>query len=232
MVYVGKKLVLFDIDGTLILRESGHDELFDQAIEQVIGKTIDIHDFNLDGCTDFSISKIILRSLGFSEEKVSELAPKIIEGETELFLKAVKNDPIKPALGAKELLQKLTQKNCRLGLVTGNPKKVAFGKIESAGFGSFFSFGGFGGTVMERQGLVQAALDKVKEKFGEEYFGKDIVVFGDTAKDIESAKPYNAKVIAVLTGVFSRKDLEPSKPDYIFNNLTDTKKVLEAIFSD
>lgn len=227
-----KKLVLFDIDGTLISRGSGHDEIFDLAIEQVAGKPIDIHDFNVDGCTDFSISKIILRSLGFSEEKISELAPKIIERETELFLEAVKNDPIKPAYGAKKLLQVLTQKNCRIGLVTGNPKKVAFGKVESAGIAEFFSFGGFGGTVMERQELIQMALDEVKEKFGEEYLGKDIVVFGDTAKDIESVKPFNAKVIAVLTGVFSKEDLEPSNPDYIFNDLTNTEKILKAIFSD
>lgn len=230
----GKRLVLFDVDGTLVKGEksTGHAKQFNQAFEEVCGKIVNIRDFDHRGKTDKAIIAMILQHFGFSEEEMAKATPVIIRRETELFVKEAAKERIFALQGVKELLECLKKENCRVGVVTGNPREIAFAKLRRVGIADFFTMGGFGATVMTRPELIEMALAEAKKKFREEYSGKQIVVVGDTRRDVESAKPFGAKSIGVATGRETEEELRQQQPDFIFKDLSDTEKVTGAIFSD
>ncbi len=227
-----KKLVLFDVDGTLMQGGVGHVKQQSQAFRNVCGKEVNVRDFNVQGKTDKAIITEVLQSLGYNEEEIEEKLPKIMKEQIRLFLEQVKGEERKACPGVKKLLQRLSKMRCRLGLVTGNPKEIAFAKLRKAGIDKFFSFGGFGESVLQRHELIENAAKEAKEKFGESYSEREIIVLGDGIRDIQGAKQAGAKAIAVLTGVESADLLKTANPDYLFKDLTETKKVLEAIFND
>lgn len=227
-----KKLVLFDVDGTLMEGGIGHVKQLNQAFRNVCGKQVDIKNFNFVGKTDKTIITGVLQSFGDGEEEINEKLPKLVKEETRLFLVDVKKEERKACPGVKKLLQRLSKMNCRLGLVTGNPMEIAFAKLRKAGIDKFFSFGGFGENAMQRHELIENAVKEAKEKFKESYSGREIVVLGDGIRDIQGAKQAGAKAIGVLTGVESADLLKTANPDYLFKDLTETENVLEAIFSD
>lgn len=227
-----KKLVLFDVDGTLTEGGIGHAEEGNEAVKNVCGKEVDVGGFNIQGKTEKAIFTEILQSLGYGEKEIKQLVPKILKEEIRVFLEQADKEERNACPGIKELLQRLQGMDCRLGLVTGNQSEIAFAKLKQAGVEKFFSFGGFGDKVLERYQIVEMALKEAKRKFKETYTGKQIIIIGDSKRDIGSGKPFGAKTIAVLTGVESAEEIKPSNPDYLFKDLTETEKVLEAIFSD
>jgi phosphoglycolate phosphatase-like HAD superfamily hydrolase len=227
-----KKLVLFDVDGTLTEGGMGHFKQIEMALKNISGRDFNLMDFNFQGTTDRVIAINVLQSFGFSEKEIQRKLPKYFEEEIRLVLKNLEDAQVKSLPGVKELLQKLGKMNCRLGLVTGNPREIAFAKLRKAGIADFFQLGGFGDDIVQRQKLVEAALTEAKLKFNESYSGKQLVIVGDTRHDIDSGKPFGAKTIAVVTGGVPEKEVKESNPDYLFKDLTETEKVLEAIFSD
>ncbi len=229
---MSKKLVLFDIDGTLTVGGIGHAKQENQAIKDVCGKEVDVREFNIQGKTEKAIFTEVLQSLGYNEKQIKELVPEILKEEIRIFLEQADKEVRNACPGVKKLLQQLQGMDCRLGLVTGNQSEIAFAKLRQGGIADFFSLGGFGDKVLERYRLVEIALMEAKKKFNEGYKGKQIVIIGDSKRDIDSGKPFGAKTIAVLTGVESAEEIKPTKPDYVFKDLTDTEKVLEAIFND
>jgi phosphoglycolate phosphatase-like HAD superfamily hydrolase len=226
------KLVLFDVDGTLMQGGLGHVKQLSNAFKKACGREINLNDFNIQGKTDRAIATEILQHLGFGKKEIAQFAPKIIELETRFFVEDVKKEVRAALPGVKELLQQLSKADCRLGLVTGNPKGIAFAKLGKAGIAGFFSVGGFGESVMQRHELIEAAVAETRQKFNERYSGRDVVVFGDTKRDVEGAKHVGAKSIAVLTGGGSKQELAEVHPDYLFKDLTNIEDVLRAIFSD
>ena len=227
-----KKLVLFDVDGTLMQGGIGHVKQQNEAFRNVCGKEVNVRDFNVQGKTDKAIITEVLQSLGYSEKEIVEKLPKVMREQIRIFLEQVKGEERKACPGVKKLLQRLSKMRCRLGLVTGNPREIAFAKLKKAGINKFFSFGGFGENAMQRHELIEMAAREAKEKFNESYSGRKIVVLGDGIRDIQGAKQAGAKAIGVLTGVESADLLKTTNPDYLFKDLSDTEKVLEAIFSD
>ncbi len=227
-----KKLVLFDVDGTLTEGGTGHSKQLEMALEKVSGRSVNLKDSSIQGKTDILIAIDVFRSLGFSEKEIEQMLPLYSKEAVRLFLQVMKRDGPKLLPGVKELLQRLAKMNCRLGLATGNIREIAFGKLRKAGLAEFFQLGGFGERVVQRHELVELALREAKEKFGETYAGKQIVIVGDTRHDIDSGKPFGCKTIAVATGGIPAEEIKKSNPDCLFKDLTNTAKVVEAIFSD
>ncbi len=78
-------------------------------------------------------------------------------------------------------------------------------------------------------GLFKLTIEKAEKKFGLEFRGRDIVMIGDSVRDVECGKKFSAMTIAVATGLHSYRELEMSKPDYIFNSLKDYSKIVEIV---
>ena len=131
--------------------------------------------------------------------------------------------------GVRELLKELAERNVLIGLVTGNLEPIARGKMELLGLSQYFKVGGFGSDDIKRVNLVRLAIKRAEESFN---FQPDnnVFLFGDAPQDIKAAKEAGVKAIRVTTGVYSKEDLLRCDPDYILEDLTDTKRILNIIF--
>lgn len=220
------KLVLFDIDKTLISGAKTHREAFIAGLKEIYGIDTDINIINTYGLTDKSVALEVLKMNGLNDKQIM---PKIDDLMTFIgkFYRKTNDSTIYALEGAKELLDALNGK-VLLGLVTGNTEPTAYGKLKYVGFDKYFKFGGFGNEAFERAELLKIAVKKAEKKFNFE-FDDNVFHFGDTLRDVEIGKEKGITSIGVATGIYSKKELKKAGADYVFDNLKDTKKILEII---
>ena len=145
------KLVLFDIDGTLISDGGSSREAFSIALEEIYGYRGDVRRFDFSGRTDPQIAHMVLSDAGLSERQIDAEMPRLWERYIEeMERRAVTRSRELP--GVRALLEAL-QSNARvvLGLLTGNIERGARLKLAGPGFNEFFSFGAFGSDSPRRE---------------------------------------------------------------------------------
>jgi phosphoglycolate phosphatase-like HAD superfamily hydrolase len=235
-----RKLVLFDIDGTILnAGETGREATY-QAIEEVcrqmevFGENSpgEFRQVRMSGKTDTQIVHEILDGV-LSENAIHRLLPSIFDRIADILTAACqKGANVKLLDGAQELISAVANyKACLLGLLTGNNKGGAAAKLDFFRLNPFFQLGAFGDDARSRNALPDIAVRRAFEQTGERFSGKDIVIIGDTPRDIKCARHAGAYVIAVATGRYSREELEKYQPDALFDNLSDTQSVMNAILS-
>jgi len=176
-----KKLLLFDIDGTL-LTGGGHDR-FSRTISRVHGLDI-TSDKDFRGYTDYLILAALLESEGWDDNQIKITMPKLLEELDKMHAETFHADEMKLLPGVKELLSKLTDTDSILGLITGNMESIAKRKLEALGIWNYFTLGGYGSDPhVIRADIVKVAI----ERAGFEDSMDRVYVIGDTAKDIEAA---------------------------------------------
>lgn len=129
--------------------------------------------------------------------------------------------------GAFELLKILKDKNFLIGVLTGNIKKIGEYKLLHSGLKNFIDFGVFGDMAFKRADLVPLALKEAK-KINKKIF-KDLVIIGDSIRDIECAKENRIKVIAVATGKFEKEELLKGKPNLLVGSLLEKDKIIDFL---
>lgn len=223
---MNKKLILFDIDGTLIL---GDHPVARQSINYAVEKVFKLKKVEFDwtghhGGTDKGIMKLVastyIENLTGYDEKVEELA----QARFDYFFNNISNNEYKKRLlpGAKEILEKLQKdKKIILGVLTGNFEKIGWHKLELVGLKKFFKFGVFGDIAENRNELAKNVFKLAKKKLKLDLKPQQIIIIGDTPRDVECAKYIGAKIIAVTTGAYTADDLKQA--DLIVSNLKDTK---------
>jgi len=226
------KLVLFDLDKTLLFGIAAHRKAFHEAFKEIYGvdTTIDIIDHQ--GMTDQQIIIRVLKKLRFSDSEIKPKLKECMRFMAEEFEKAAEQEKIVPLPGAKELLEELSKRNVLLGMVTGNLEPIAWCKLQKAGLNPYFRFGTFGSDAIERNTLVKIALKKAKEEFGFELDGNNAFLLGDTPRDVVAGKTAGVKTIGIATGDFSTEELKEAGADFVLEDLKDTKKVLAVIFNE
>ncbi|MBI4174342.1 MAG: HAD hydrolase-like protein [Candidatus Aenigmarchaeota archaeon] len=221
------RLVLFDIDKTLVDRKKGDTSKFHHAIEKVYGikgKRIITH-----GMTDQQIIIDILKRENLSEklimDKIGECKAEIIK-----YWKEKSKDYEYIVLdGVVELLTELKRNKIPTGLVTGNLEEIAHIKLRMVKIDKFFKFGGFGSDAIKRPDIIKIAIRRAREKFGSGF--EDVFVFGDSPKDIEAGKKAGTMTVGVATGIYPPGLLKKSGANYVVKNLKNTKAVLGIINS-
>ena len=117
-------------------------------------------------------------------------------------------------------------------MVTGNIPLGARLKLEHFDLYRFFDGGGFGDDAPNRRGVARAAHEDMVRRTGIEFTARDVIVFGDTADDVDCARANGFRSIAVETGWAEPGELPDARPDALFDNLSDTAAVLRAIFEE
>ncbi len=224
-----KKLLLFDIDGTLINTAGSGRKAVEKSFEKILGVKNLFDKLPFKGRTDSFIWERGRELAGISRERFKKIKPalareyyKILATELKLNKKAY----LYP--GVKEILT-LTQKekNIWTALLTGNFKKGAYIKLAHFGIARYFPTGGFGEDSLNRNRIAQKALSRAKRVFKTNF--DKVYVIGDTPFDIMCAKHIKAISVVVTTGGFSYNELKKHNPDLIIETLNDTL-FLELLF--
>jgi len=225
------KLVLFDIDGTLI--KGGYPpsrKRYPHAFKKLFGKDIDINFDFYDGATDMVIVKYLLEKIGVKKNQINKCLALVFEESYHYLAKNIKSDYqkrlIKPAIS---LVKKLyPKKNIYLALLTGNQESVARLKINTCNLADYFRFGLFGHEAENRDKLAKLVFKRAKKFLGLDFKSQNIYIIGDTNYDIRCGKAIKAKTIAVATGARTYAQLKKEKPDLAVKTLAN-KKVINFI---
>jgi phosphoglycolate phosphatase-like HAD superfamily hydrolase len=222
------KLVLFDIDKTLIKSSRGHSAAFSVAFKKVYGIDTTIDIINYHGMTDQQIIIRVLKKHGLDEQTIKSKIKDCMKVMVDFFNEIVKTDEIIVLDGVPELLNELNKHNVLMGLVTGNLEPIARSKLEKVGLNHYFKIGGFGNEAINRVNLVKLAIKRAEENFGFK-FNNNVFLFGDAPQDMRAGREASVKTIGVTTGTYSKEQLENAGADFILENLKDIDKVLKII---
>jgi phosphoglycolate phosphatase-like HAD superfamily hydrolase len=213
-----KTLVLFDLDDTLVAAHDIHVRAFRDAFAKVYGVDASIDEIYHAGLT---VQSIIEKVLELHDVERDEALMKLHEAN-DIMAAHFEKRKIKVLPGVKKLLGKLKRnKDIILGIVTGLTEKVASQILENADLGKYFQIKSFGdGTDYRREVVEKAVASAMTPK---------VVIIGDSINDVEMAKVFNAKSIAVATGSTTREQLKDENPDFLFDDLSETEKIMKAV---
>lgn len=222
------KILLFDIDGTLLSAGGAGTRSLNRAFEAVLGINEAYKNFEMAGKTDVQIVKEGLRLYGI--EPTSALVNEILSNYIKFLQIEIKNNSKHLKPGVKEFLDlNLTIFGYPMGLLTGNIERGARIKLDPFGLNPLFPFGAFGSDHEDRNQLLPLAIKRFVEIFQKHVDFSQVIVIGDTPRDVACAKPYGAKVIAVATGPYSVSELMNTDADIVLENLSEIDKVLSIL---
>lgn len=223
-----RHLLLFDIDGTLITSGGAGEGALNDAMLERFGVADGLGEINLAGATDSSISRSMLEQNGLaaSAENITALLDSYLHHlKQRLPLHSGKLLP-----GIVTLLDCLKgREDCILALLTGNIIRGAEIKLGHYGVWDYFEFGAFADDHHDRNELGHFARARALERHGIEFPPETIYVIGDTPRDIACGNAIGAKTVAIATGKYSREELAACNPDYLFDDLSDTEAVMQAL---
>lgn len=227
------RLLLFDVDGTLIRSNGAGRAAMMAALAALFGPVNAADGYRMDGKTDPRIVKDLLTAAGVEMERIESSLPLVYERMESEAHHCFPQHEITPCNGTEPLLAALRQrKDALLGLVTGNIAQTAPLKLQAAGIDpNQFRVGAYGSDAEDRNQLPLIAMRRASELTGLMFNGANTVVIGDTPADILCARASGATAVAVATGWHSRSTLAQYHPDYLFANLTNTDDVLAAMFA-
>ncbi|MGD2048564.1 MAG: HAD family hydrolase [Chloroflexota bacterium] len=225
------RLLLFDIDGTLIRTSKVGRQVMKMALEEVIGSAGQIESYPFAGKTDRGIIFDLLTEIGLSDRQINQYLPDVYSRMAKLGKTLFYQDGLFPCAGILELISQLSQRtDTMLGLQTGNIQPTAHIKLDAAGLvASSFLFGAYGSDSAKREELIPFALERATEVSGRKPQLADVIVIGDTPSDIECAKANGVKSIAVATGTYSSTTLAQYDPDILLDDLSDTFKAIDLM---
>jgi phosphoglycolate phosphatase-like HAD superfamily hydrolase len=223
-----QRLLLWDIDGTLISTGAAGHRAIELATKQRFGGHGDLDGVEIAGRTDSGIAHQILAKYGepITEESMSSFLDLYLES---LALELPRSQGM-VLPGVLEILERLEdQPDTVLGLLTGNLKRGAKLKLEHYQLWRFFSFGAFADDHHDRNQLGAFALTRAQEGTGRKFLPAQVDVIGDTGHDIACGKVFGARTIAVVTGSWPREKLAACAPDFLFDDLSKVDEVIAAV---
>src|SRR4029450_3204618 len=228
MTETPQRLLLFDIDGTLIHSGGAGVQALKSAFKERFGIDDDLHDIEIAGMTDSGIVLSILNKhkIPATNENVSAFLDSYVHFlSLELPRRKGKLLP-----GVLELLEKLKSRpHLVLALLTGNVSRGARLKLDHYGVWHFFEFGAFADDHRDRNRLGPFARARAKEKHGREFSASEIDVIGDTPRDIACGRALGARTVAVATGTWTRDQLAEHQPDFLIDNLSNLEHVIHTL---
>jgi len=224
------KMVLFDIDGTLLMTGGAGRFAFECAFKELFGIKGAWGNTVPDGKTDpIIINEIADRLLKrpLQKEEYETLCGRYLA----YFDEEIIDSPRFRLLpGVPAILDTLSGiKNVTLGIVTGNFEGAAWAKLEKGGLRHYFNFGGFGSDSWDRAEITRVAFERGIKKSAREITRENVFVIGDTQHDVMAAKKLGAKSVAVKTGHTPENELLASGPDYILTDLASGETLLRIL---
>lgn len=232
------RLILFDIDGTLLLTDGAGRRAIHQALLAEVGTAGPIDGHRFDGKTDPQIVHELLSLAGHGDAadvaRIAAVCRRYLELlEVEL---ARENQVTRLLDGVPELLAALavpeTARRALVGLLTGNLERGAALKLQSAGVSpERFALGAYGSDAADRPALPAIARQRAEAVLGRAIPGSEVVIVGDTPEDVACGRGIGARTVGVATGRFDVAQLAAAGATHVFPNLADTTAVLDALLA-
>ena len=228
-----RKLVLFDIDGTILLTAGAGRRAIVAALAAEVGDSAAFNGIRFDGKTDPQIVAEMLEAAGQPEPRESPRVRALCERYVGLLALELERPTTRTTVmpGVHPLLERLeAEPGVVLGLLTGNLAAGAALKLRSGGIApERFRVGAYGSDAAHRPDLPPIAAHRAAPIFGRVPRGAEVVIIGDTPADVTCGAGIGARALAVATGAYSVADLDAFGPHAVFENLEDTAAVVEAI---
>jgi phosphoglycolate phosphatase len=205
------RLILFDIDGTLLDAGDLSQRSFLRAVREFAAPEAALGQSSLSGKTDPQIMKELLLQNGLSTEQTDRVANEALERYQSCYLSDLKEADIRPLDGARELIERLAAvrpPRLVLGILSGNLGGLIVPKLDAVSIpASSFVVGAFGSDAADRDRLPAIAVERAERSFGTHILPHEVTIVGDTPLDIMCARRFGAVSIAVATGDYTYEEL-------------------------
>ncbi|MHB1830002.1 MAG: HAD family hydrolase [Candidatus Micrarchaeaceae archaeon] len=229
------KLVLFDIDGTL-LSSGTFTKCLSKVIGEVLGPSINIESLSdrvKTGRTVRSELILITNEAGIPQGMQEELIEEILASATKEYKLELSKSPLKLLDGVEELIGNLSRReDIVLGIVTNNIREMMMLKLDNVNLLEIFSRSGLmfpGDSTGHKNDLLKLAVDNAVAKFGSRLDRKDIFYIGDQVSDVEGAKSAGAVAVGVATGRSSFEELVAAGAAAVFRSFADNTKAAMTV---
>jgi phosphoglycolate phosphatase-like HAD superfamily hydrolase len=223
------RLLLFDIDGTLVSGGPAK-EAFHLALVEAFGTAGDIELVEFAGKTDPQIARELLRSAGLDDTSIDRGLPGLWRTYLRELEARLPADPMRALPGVRALVDALAAVgDVALGLVTGNIADGARLKLGSAGLHEPFTLGGFGSDAEERDHLPGVALLRARETLGVDFEPERVVVVGDTPRDVACGRAHGLRTVGVATGSYRAGQLEEAGAHAVLADFSDLTQTLDTL---
>lgn len=217
-----KRLLLFDVDGTLVDAAGAGRAALRASMTRVYGESGPIDAFDFRGRTDPGIVRGLLGAAGLGDGEIEAGLAELWEvypSELEAALEA-RSGAVRPQPGVSTLLGRLSRDpRFVLALVTGNVREGARRKLAACGLDGFFRTGGFGCDSARREELPPLAVRRCGRRLGRRFGAEDVWVIGDTPEDVRCGRHCGHRTLAVTTGGFSADELRRHGADRVVPTL-------------
>lgn len=226
-----KRLVLFDIDGTLLTTHGRAVQAMMAAYRRVFGHDASGFDYRMDGKTELQITYELMALAGMTRSEVSARLPRFWPCYAQELDRHLSPEATTVHPGVEDVVRTVAADGeAVLGVLTGNCEVGARKKLRCARLEGFV-VGAYGERYERREDLPPVAVAEAERLTGRRFRGKEIVIVGDTPNDIACGRSVGAKSIAVATGRFPADELAQYGPDAVFPTFADVHAVLHAIAS-
>lgn len=224
------RLLLFDVDGTLVSARGAGRRAIGRALEAVYGVTGPLATYDFRGKTDPQIVLDLMGSAGLAREGIEAGLPRFYARYVEDLRDEIGRGGVEVMPGIAELVGRLAASpGTLLGLLTGNIEGGARIKLEPTGLLPHFRVGAYGSDEADRAKLPALAVRRAQALAGEPLVPKRVVVIGDTPLDIACARAFGACAVSVATGGHRVEELAAHRPDFLFADFADVGTVLAAL---
>jgi len=224
------RIILFDIDGTLLKAGSIVKKSMGDALEEVFSTRGGIADASFIGATDLGVVHDLMGQEGFTEEEINRRFPKLIQTYGRIVREKLSTwDNFKLCPGVPGILDELKARRALLGLVTGNCQVGAAVKLDRGKLSGYFSFGAFGDETTDRARMCEFAHKRGEAHARERIPKARVILVGDSPNDITAAKAYGIRMLAVSSGWIGAEELSNYNPDWLYPDLSATDEIAKLL---
>jgi phosphoglycolate phosphatase-like HAD superfamily hydrolase len=224
------RLVLFDIDGTLLSAGAVSRAALVDALQEVYGVIGPLATYELAGKTDPQIVCDLMRAAGVAEADLQAALPRCLAIYRSHLTGRLGPADVRAKPGVHALVEALAaDTRVHLALLTGNLEPCARAKLQPLDLNRYFPFGAYSSDHADRYQLPAVAVARAREATGHEFVGKRIVIVGDSIHDVRCGRSLGVRAVAVATGPTTAATLAAEDPDALLGDFSDTDAAVAAI---
>jgi phosphoglycolate phosphatase len=225
-----KRLVLFDIDGTLLSAGGVSSRAMVDALVHGFGTAGAAHEYDYSGKTDPQIVRDLMRGAGISDARIDAGMSDVLADYRSRLDARLQPEHVRAKPGVEAIVEALAADvHVTLALLTGNIEPCARAKLAPLGLNRHFGFGAYGSDHEDRYRLPSVAVTRAMEHTGTSFSGEEVVIIGDSVHDVLCGRSLGVRAVAVATGRTTRERLAVEEPHALLDDLSDLDHALGQI---